>query len=166
MTQRTRTVEWQDPKLIVAAAAGRTGLELLRAICDGTVAQPPISPTLGFELVGAEEGLARFRGHPAEFLCNPMGTVHGGWASTLLDSAMGSAVMTTLDGDTAYTTTHLAIHLTGAIDAASGPVMAEGKVVHRGNRIVTAEGRLTSERGRLLAHGTTCCMLLPRTPPR
>ena len=97
----------------------RTGLELLRAIVDGTVAQPPISATLGFRIVGADEGTARFVGQPAESQYNPMGQVHGGWACTLLDSAMGSAVMTTCDRETGYTTTQLAVYLTGAIDAAT-----------------------------------------------
>jgi uncharacterized protein (TIGR00369 family) len=163
MSQRTRTIEWADPRLIMNAASGRSGLEFLRAIVDGTIAQPPISPTLGFVLIGAEEKVARFRGEPAEYLYNPMGGVHGGWACTLLDSAMGSAVMTTVDRDTGYTTSQLSIHLTGAIDVATGPVLVEGRVIHRGSRMVTAEGRLTSERnGRLLAHGTTSCVLLPR----
>ena len=139
-----------------------TGLELLRAIVDGTIPQPPISPTLGFRIVGAEPNVARFVGEPARSQYNPMGQVHGGWACTLLDSAMGSAVMTTCDAETGYTTTQLSIYLTGAIDAETGPVTAEGRVVHRGRRTVTAEARLTDERGRLLAHGTTSCLLMPR----
>jgi uncharacterized protein (TIGR00369 family) len=155
-------VEWADPQAIAAAASGRSGLEFLRAICAGEVAQPPISPTFGFELVAVEEGIARFRGHPAEYQYNPMGSVHGGWACTLLDSAMGSAVMTTLDRETAYTTAQLSIQLTGAIDVRTGPVIAEGRLIHRGKRMATAEGRLTDERGRLLAHGTTSCLLFPR----
>jgi uncharacterized protein (TIGR00369 family) len=113
------------------------------------VPQPPICAALGFALFAAEEGVARFRGQPAEYQYNPTGQVHGGWASTLLDSAMGSAVMTT-------------VYLTRAIDATTGPVVAEGRVIHRGGRVVTAEGRLTDERSRLLAHATTSCLLLPR----
>jgi len=143
-----------------------TGLEFLRAICDGTIAQPPISPTLGFRIVAADEGVARFVGTPHESQYNPMGQVHGGWACTLLDSAMGSAVMTTCDRETAYTTTQLSIYLTGSIDASTGPVRVEGRVVHRGRRIVTAAGTLTDEHGRLLAHATTSCLLMPRTPKR
>ena len=140
----------------------RTGLELLRAICDGTLPQAPISATLRFELIGADEGVARFRGQPGDSLYNPMSTVHGGWACTLLDSAMGSAVMSTLDRETAYATAQLSISLTAPIDARTGPVIAEGRLVHRGGRTATAEGRLTDERGRLLAHGTTTCLLFPR----
>jgi uncharacterized protein (TIGR00369 family) len=162
MSERARTIEWSDPLAVAAAATGKSGLEFLRAICDGTVAQPPIGPTLGFALVAADEGMARFRGQPGEYQYNPMGRVHGGWACTLLDSAMGSAVMSVLDRDTAYTTTQLSIHLTGGIDANTGPVVAEGRVIFRGGRVATAEGRLTDERGRLLAHGTTSCLLFPR----
>jgi uncharacterized protein (TIGR00369 family) len=139
-----------------------TGLEMLRAICDGRVPQPPISPTLGFEIVAADEGAVRFVGRPTAALYNPMGQVHGGWACTLLDSAMGSAVMTTLDAATGYTTTQLTVYLTGAIGADTGPVVCEGRIVHRGRRVATADARLTDERGRLLAHGTTSCLLLPR----
>jgi uncharacterized protein (TIGR00369 family) len=162
MTERTRTIEWQDPMHTARAAAGRSGLEFLKAIAAGDVPQPPISPALGFALVSAEEGVARFRGEPAEYQYNPMGAVHGGWAATLLDSAMGSAIMTTLDAETGYTTTQLTIYLTRAIDAGTGPVIAEGRVIHRGGRVATAEGRLTDERGRLLAHGSTSCLVMPR----
>ena len=129
-----------------------TGLELLRAIVDGGIEQPPISGTLGFRIVGAEANVARFSGEPARAQYNPMGQVHGGWACTLLDSAMGSAVMTTCDGETAYTTTQLSIYLVAAIDEQTGPV--------------TAEGKLSDARGRLLAHGSTSCLLLPRAPNR
>ena len=140
----------------------RTGLELLSAICDGTLPRAPISATLGFDIVAADEGFARFRGQPAEHLYNPMGSVHGGWACTLLDSAIGSAVMSTLDAETTYVTTQLSIYLTGAIDARTGSVIAEGRLIHRGGRVATAEGRLTDEKGRLLAHGTATCLLLSR----
>lgn len=159
---RSRLVEWQDPMLTAGAAQGRTGLALLQAIASGGVPQPPISASLGFKLVFAEEGLARFQGEPAEYLYNPMAAVHGGWACTLLDSAMGSAVMTILDETMAYTTSDLSIHLVRAITMRTGPVIAEGRLVHRGRRVSTAEGRLTDANGKLLAHGTTTCVIFPR----
>jgi uncharacterized protein (TIGR00369 family) len=165
MTTREKTIQWSDPLLTVRAADGRTGLELLRAIADGTVPQPPISAVLDFKLVHADEGTVRFEGVPSEALCNPMGQVHGGFACTLLDSAMSSAVMTTLDARTAYTTAQLAVHLTRGITPEMGTVIAEGKIVHRGRRIATAEGWLRDRSGALLAHGTTTCMLMER-PPR
>jgi uncharacterized protein (TIGR00369 family) len=159
---RTRTITWNDPLATAAGAEGRTGLEFLRAIIDGVVPPPPIGETLSFALIGAEEGLARFRGTPDELHMNPMNQVHGGYAATLLDSAMGSAVMSTLDKDTAYTTVELSIRLTRGIMPKSGAIVAEGRIVHRGSRIATAEGRLTDAEGRLLAHGTTTCLLMPR----
>jgi uncharacterized protein (TIGR00369 family) len=160
--KRSRTFEWDDPRATTSAAEGRTGLELLRSIVAGETPQPPISAPLDFAIVGASEGAATFRGVPGEHLLNPMGVIHGGYAATLLDSAMGCAVMTTLDADTAYTTVELSIHLTRAIRVDAGPIVAEGKIVHRGARVATAEGRLVDGQGRLLAHGTTTCVVMPR----
>lgn len=159
---RSRTITWTDPLATVAGAEGRSGLEFLHAILEGKIPPPPISETLAFSLVSAEEGVARFAGAPEEFHVNPMGQVHGGYAATLLDSAMGSAVMTTLDKDTMYTTVELSIRLTRAIVPGAGTITAEGRIIHRGGRVATAEGRLTDTAGRLLAHGTTTCLLMPR----
>ena len=139
---RTLTITWNDPLATASGAAGRSGLEFLRAIIDGQVPPPPIGETLGFSLLSAEEGVARFRGTPEEHHMNPMNQVHGGYAATLLDSAMGSAVMSTLDKDTAYTTVELSIRLTRGIMPNTGPIIAEGRIVYRGSRIATAEGRL------------------------
>jgi uncharacterized protein (TIGR00369 family) len=143
----------------------RTGLAFLQAIIAGTLPPAPISATLGFELAEASEGVARFRGVPAANQYNPMGAVHGGWACTLLDSAMGCAVMTTLDAETGYTTAQINVHLTRAITKDTGPVIAEGKLVARGSRVATAEGTLRDARGVLLAHATTTCVILPRKLP-
>jgi uncharacterized protein (TIGR00369 family) len=96
------------------------GLTILRAIANGTRPQPPISATLGFWLESADEGVARFAGEPTSSLLNPMGTVHGGWAATILDSALGSAVMSTLDAESAYTTAHLSVHLVRPITPRPG----------------------------------------------
>jgi uncharacterized protein (TIGR00369 family) len=159
---RTRTITWSDPRILHAAFAGKTGLELLQGIVSGALPQAPISETMSFAIVGASNGETRFRCIPGEFLYNPQGTVHGGVAATLLDSCMGAAVMSTLDAESAYTTTQLSISLVRPILADSGELFADGKVVHRGGRLVTAEGKLTDGKGRLLAHGTTCCMILPR----
>jgi uncharacterized protein (TIGR00369 family) len=162
MSERTRTVTWSDPLLTSGAAAGKTGLEFLRAILDGSVPPPPISASLMFSLASVSDGEASFRCVPHELHYNPMGSVHGGVVTTLLDSAMGCAVMTTLDAATAYTTVDLSVHLTRGIVVDTGPIVATGKVVHRGGRLATAEGRLVDEKGRLLAHATTTCLLMPR----
>jgi len=143
-------------------AGGRSGLALLRAIIDGTLPPAPIQATLGFDLIVAENGLARFRMDPGEHLYNPMNGVNGGIACVLLDSAMSSAVMSTLDEKTAYTTADVMVHMTRPITTKTGPITAEGHVLHRGSRVATAEGRLTDGEGRLLAHATTTCMLLDR----
>jgi uncharacterized protein (TIGR00369 family) len=166
MDARTRTIAWPDPHAHATALATHTGLELLRAIIDGTLPQAPMGHTLGFRLVAAEPGMTRFRGEPGEYQLNPMGVVHGGWSATLLDSAMGAAVMSTCDAHTAHVTTQLNIHFTGVIDSGSGAVIAEGRVLHRGARLATAEGRLTDGDGKLLAHGTASCLLMPRAAPR
>jgi uncharacterized protein (TIGR00369 family) len=136
-----------------------TGLETLHAILDGTLPRAPISATLDFDLAAAAPGAATFRGTPAAHHENPMGTVHGGWAATLLDSAMGSAVMTTLAAGETYGTVDLIVHLVRPITRAAGPLVAEGRIVHRGKRVATAEARLTDETGALYAHGTATCVI-------
>ena len=144
------------------AAAGLTGLAFLRGIRDGKIPPAPIQATLGFELVTVEDGLVRFRLVPGEHLYNPMAAVHGGVACVLLDSAMSSSVMTQLDERTGYTTVDVMVHLTRAIHGNTGEIVAEGRVVHRGSRVATAEGKLLDAQGRLLAHATTTCLLMER----
>ena len=138
------------------------GLDLMLRIATGAAAQPPICATLDFRLAAVDEGAARFEGTPRAAFDNPHGTTHGGWAATLLDSAMGCAVMTVLDADHTYTTAHLSIHLVRAITATTGAVVCEGRVVHRGRRVATAEATLRDRAGALLAHATTTCVILPR----
>src|SRR5262249_35572565 len=160
--ERTRIVSWKDSSLTAHAAKGRTGLAYLRAIAEGAVPPAPIQFTLGFELSSVEEGRVQFRLMPGEYLCNPMGSVHGGVACTLLDSAMSSAVLSILDEKHGFTTVDLTVHLTRAISPEAGPLTAIGTVLHRGSRIVTAEGKLVDQRERLLAHATTTCLVVER----
>jgi uncharacterized protein (TIGR00369 family) len=164
--ERARQVTWADPMSIAGAASGRTGLAFLRGIRDGAIAAAPIQATLGFDLVTVEDGFVRFRMVTGEHLCNPMGTVHGGVACVLLDSAMSSSVLSQLDEKTAYTTVDLAVHLTRPIRPNTGEIFAEGRVVHRGSRVATAEGKLLDAHGRLLAHGTTTCLIVERANDR
>jgi uncharacterized protein (TIGR00369 family) len=138
-----------------------TGLELLRAIAAGNAPGAPIAELMGFEAVEAEEGRVLFAAVPGPEHYNPIGTVHGGLAATLLDSAMGCAVHTTLPEGTGYTTLELKVNFTRPITSDTGRVLCEGTVVHRGGRVATAEGRVIAERdGKLLAHGTTTCLLM------
>src|SRR6266487_4932121 len=161
-TKRERTVRWQDPLLPVGYAPGRTGLELVNAVFDGTLPPPPIAETLGFTGVHAEEGKAVFEGDPGEYMYNPIGVVHAGWAMTLLDSAMGCAVNTTLGVGERYTTLEVKANFVRPITVETGRVRCEGVVVHRGATIATAEGKLTAiNGGKLLAHGTTTCLIVP-----
>jgi len=157
---RSRTVSWEDPLAVVKAAPGLSGLELMRALVEGRLPPPPIALTLGFRLAEAGEGSAVFVGEPGEHLYNPIGSVHGGWAMTLLDSAMGCAVHTTLAAGERYTSLEVKVNFVRPITADTGTVRCEGSVVHRGGTIATAEGRLIAEAtGKLLAHGTTTCII-------
>jgi len=119
----------------------------------------PIAELVGMELVELGEGQATFALDPSERHYNPLGTVHGGIAATLLDSAMGCAVHTTLNEGERYTTLELKVNFVRAITEATGRVVASGSVIHRGGRIATAEARLADEDGRLLAHGTSTCLI-------
>ena len=138
-----------------------TGLELLHAIAAGEAPGAPIAELLGFEPIEAEEGRVVFAAVPGPEHYNPIGVVHGGLAATLLDSAMGCAVHTTLPAGVGYTTLELKVNFTRPITTETGRIVCEGTVVHRGGRVATAEGRVVAqESGKLLAHGTTTCLLL------
>jgi uncharacterized protein (TIGR00369 family) len=142
---------------------GISGREMLEAMLAGRLPAPPISRTLGFRLVEIGEGLAIFEGDPGPHLLNPLGSVHGGWAMTLIDSAAGCALHTTLPAGTGYTTVETKVNMTRAIRAEDGTVRCEGRVLSAGKQIATSEARLLSSKGQLLAHGTsTLIVLRPR----
>ena len=160
---RTRTITWDDPMTALTQGASLSGLEFIRAIFDGKLPSPPITATIGFTGGLVEEGKVTFVGEAGEHLYNPIGVVHGGFAMTLLDSAMGCAVHTTVGVGEAYTTLETKVNFVRPITLDTGPVRCEGTVIHRGGTIATAEGRLIAERtGKLLAHGTTTCLVLKR----
>ena len=139
----------------------RDGLSFLKAMIAGEFPAPPIAETVGFSLVEVELGRALFTATPAFRHYNPIGVVHGGFAATLLDSCVGCAVHTTLAKGEAYTTLELKINLTRALTDKVGPVFAEGRVLHRGRQVATAEGDLKDGAGKLYAHATTTCMIFP-----
>jgi uncharacterized protein (TIGR00369 family) len=141
--------------------ASYDGLSFLRALKDGTVPRPPISATLGFWLIEVDDGRARFRGVPELRHYNPLGIVHGGYAATLLDSALGCAVHTTLARGELYSTLELKLNLVRMLTKDTGPVEAEGKVIHRGRTTALADGYLRDGAGKLYAHATTTCMIFP-----
>ena len=157
---RSRTYTWEDPFEVMRAAPGKTGLELMNEIASRRLPPPPIMQTLGFSGASFEEGKAVFEGEPAEYLYNPIGVVHGGYAMTLLDSAMGVAVHTTLKAGERYTTLETKVNFVRPITIDTGRVRCEGNIVYRGGTIATAEGKVTAvNTGKLLAHGTTTCLI-------
>jgi uncharacterized protein (TIGR00369 family) len=135
------------------------GVDFLRAIMRGELPLPPICKVLGFEPVEMDVGRAVFEGTPRGDFYNPLGTVHGGYAATLLDSAMGCAVHSTLKPGIGYTTLEFKINFVRPLSDATGTVRAEARLIHAGTTIGTAEGRLLDGRGRLFAHATTTCLI-------
>jgi uncharacterized protein (TIGR00369 family) len=160
--RRRRTFEWDDPTAALARATELSGIELMRAIVAGAHPPPPVARLLGMEAIAVEHGRAVFVLEPAEWMYNPIGSVHGGIAATILDSCMGCAVHTTLEAGVGYTTTDLHVRYLRAMRADGARVLAEGQVVHAGRRTATAEGRLYVEGDEraLLAHGSTGCAIL------
>ena len=138
-----------------------SGLDFLQGVVDGRLPAPPIAETLGFQLVAVEKGRAIFEGVPEHRHYNPIGVVHGGFAMTLLDSALGCAVHTTLDKGDAYTTLEIKVNLVRSLTKDTGLIRAEGRILHRGRTLGTAEGEIKDASGKLYAHATTTCMIFP-----
>ncbi|WP_321343169.1 PaaI family thioesterase [Breoghania sp.] len=136
-----------------------SGLEIIQALLSRKLPAPPMARTLDFDLREVSEGEAVFVGRPSLAFYNPLGTVHGGWAATLLDSALGCAVQTTLAAGEGYTTLEFKVNCTRPILENSGEMICEGRVVHRGRRTATAEATLKDADGKLYAHGSETCMI-------
>jgi len=139
---------------------GLSGREFLQGIVDGRLPGPPIGAPLNFALVEVGDGFAAFEGEPSEALLNPMGTVHGGWALTLIDSATACACLSQLPSGAAMTTVETKGNFSRPILKDSGRVRCEGRVVARGRRIVSSEARVLDAAGRVLAHGTSTLMIV------
>ena len=137
-----------------------SGLEVLSRMVAGELPPPTIADLLGMELVEVGEGRAVFRFVPDHRMMNPIGSIHGGIAATLLESPLGCAVHTTLPAGAGYTTAQLNLHYLRAMQPGMGEVRAVGTILHRGRKQSTAEGKLYDADGRLLAHGTTTCLVL------
>jgi uncharacterized protein (TIGR00369 family) len=159
MVERTRTFTWENPRALAEAARGSSGLEFLRKIASGELPPPPIAALMNFALEEVDEGRAIFSVEPAEYHYNPIGVVHGGLAATLLDSALGCAVHSTLPAGAGYTTLEVKVNFLRAMTAETGRVRCEAQVIHIGGRTATAEGRVLDRKGELYAHGTTTCMI-------
>lgn len=165
--------QWREEAAAIAATLAQpgvadvdtlksmSGLEFLQAIRDGKLGPPPIGPTMGFHPISVEQGRVVFQGEPSPGVYNPIGSVHGGWAATLLDSCMACSVQTTVDKGYGYTTVEIKINYVRPITLKTTPLRAEGRVIAAGKRIATAEGKLIDADGRLYAHGTTTCLIFP-----
>src|SRR5712691_52401 len=150
---RTRTISWEDPRALAEAGRGLSGLEYLGKIVAGELPRPPIGALMNFNITELSEGRAVFTVEPAEYHYN------GGLAATLLDSAMGCAVHSTLPAGAGYTTLEIKVNYIRPMTAETGLVRCEAKVIHVGSRTATAEGRLEDGRGKLYAYGTTTCII-------
>ena len=156
---RTRTITWDDPQALAKSAVGLSGMEYLQKIVSGELPPPPIANLMDFRLGELSEGHAVFLVEPAEYHYNPIGVVHGGLAATLLDSAMGCAIHSTLPAGAGYTTLEMKVNYIRALTAQTGEVRGEANVIHVGGRTATAEGRVVDKAGKLYAHATTTCII-------
>lgn len=137
------------------------GVSFLRGMMEGRHPGAPFADAMDFDLAEVEAGRVVFVGKPSPRFFNPLGTIHGGWTATILDSAMACAAHATLKPGEGYTTLEMKINYIRPVMPASGIVRCEGRLIHRGGTVATTEGRLTDERGKLLAHGTETCMIFP-----
>jgi uncharacterized protein (TIGR00369 family) len=158
-----RSYEYEARTPDLSLMLSMPGLDYLRGVMRGDYPGAPISATLNLYPVEVDHGRAVFEGVPERFAYNPLGGVHGGWAATILDSALGCAVHTTLPAGKFYTTVDLSISLVRAISEKTKRVRCEATIVHSGSTVATAEAKLVDDRGQLCAHGTaTCLVMSPR----
>ena len=158
--QRSRTFSWSDPAETLAGITTLRGLEALDRMLAGELPYPPIAHLIGMRLVEVARGRVVWEAVPGEQHYNPIGTVHAGFATTLLDAAMGTAFVSEADAGTRWTTLELKANFTRAITAETGPVRCTGTLVHRGRTVVTTEARLEDGANRLLAHATSTILVL------
>jgi uncharacterized protein (TIGR00369 family) len=160
MSDRTRSYSWDDPARTAAGAADRSGLDFVRAMIDGELPPPPIAATMDFTLVEADKGHVVVTSRVQEWQYNPIGTVHGGVYATLLDSAAGLALQTTLPPGTKWTTLDLTVKFLRGMSPESGMVRTIGSIAHQGRRTALAEARMYDEQDRLLATATSSLLIL------
>ena len=161
---RHRDVTWEDPLVGAALARDLSGLDYLLGIAEGRIPPAPIAVLLGMSIVAVEPGQVTFGLDVGEHLYNPIGSVHGGVFCTLLDSAMGCAVHSSLDCGQAYATLELKVNMVKALTLNTPSVTATGQVISAGRRVVTASGQITGPDGALYAHATTTCLVFEPRP--
>jgi uncharacterized protein (TIGR00369 family) len=157
---RERIIRWEDPTAMVELVRTSPGIEALRTLIDGSTPPPPIAQLLNFRLVEVDEGRAVFEGEPGEEHYNPIGTVHGGFALTLLDSALGCSIHTLLPAGVGYTTSDVQARFIRGMTKETGTVRCEALALHVGRSTAVAEAKLFDRERRLLAVGTTACAIL------
>ena len=145
---------------------GKTGLEMMQAMLRGEIPYAAIAKTLDFTLLSVSPGVAVFQGTPLAQHLKPLGTIHGGWIATVLDSALGCAVHTMMPAGRSYTTAELSVNYVRGVTPQVRRVRAEGKVIHCGRQLATAEARLIGPDGKLYAHATTTCLVFEIPQPR
>jgi len=139
-----------------------TGLEYLKRIVAGEIPGVPIGETLGFRVIEVERGRIVLAGNPDKRSYNLIGSVHGGWAASIIDSALALSTLSSLDEKSGFTTLDIKINYLRPITVETGEVRAEGRVIHAGRRVALCEARLTDREGKLLAHGTGTCLILAK----
>jgi uncharacterized protein (TIGR00369 family) len=159
--QQSKTITWVDPLPQAALALTMPGIEYLQAIIDGTIPGAPIASHINMEFVSVEPGIAVMAATPDESHYNPIGSVHGGFFATLLDSVCGCAVQTTLPAGTAYTSLDLNVSFLRGITVGTGRVVATGRVTKPGSRAAFVEADIKDADGRLLATATSTCLVFP-----
>lgn len=164
---RSRTFRWTDPAEFAGPIARMSGLEFMRAFVDGKLPAPPFMEMLGIRIASVEPGSVAFEFEPAEYMYSPLGNVHGGVVTTLLDTAMGCSLHSTLPAGVGYTTLELKVNFLRSVTGRSGTLRAVGSVVHSGARVAVAEARMTDRDQRLQAHASSTLLILrPEPPPR
>ena len=161
LIQQSKTISWVDPRPQAAQALTMSGLDYLQAMIDGTIPAPPIASHINLEIVDVRPGVAIMAATPDESHYNPIGSVHGGFFATLLDSVCGCAVQTTLPVGQAYTSLDLNVSFLRAIGSDTGRVVATGRVTKPGSRAAFVEADIKDVDGRLLATATSTCLVFP-----
>ena len=159
--QQTEAKPFATGVVPMEAILARSGIEFLKDMVEGKLPQAPMCATLGFHLAEVAQGYAVFEGLPEFRHYNPIGTVHGGFTAALLDSALGCAIFSTMAKGEAWTTLELKLNLVRPITKDTGPLRAEGRIIHRGRTVATSEGAVKDRAGKLYAHASTTCMIFP-----
>ena len=157
--ERTRTISWENPRISARDANAISGLDYLKAIMDGNIAPPPIARLVGYRIVDVETGEAVFEIEPGEHLYNPFSTVHGGILSTLLDTTMTAAVLSTLPMGKSCSTLEMKVNFVRPVNDKIGLISCRSGIIHSGSRIATASGKIFDDQERLVAHGISTCII-------